>query len=101
MFGFNLELIRPSSIKKIHNPDVLIMGGIWEIKTPTSHNENTIKIRFRKASKQAKRIIFDLRSVKKKADKVEKQIIDLFQGSGNVHHIMIIEKSGRLLELKK
>ena len=101
LFGFNVELIKPSNIKKMHNPDALIMGSIWEIKTPTSYNENTIKIRFRKASKQAKKIIFDLRSVKKNANKVEKQIVGMFQNSGNVHHIMIIEKSGRLLELKR
>lgn len=101
LFGFDIEFIRPSSTKKAKNPDVLIMGTIWEIKTPTSSNENTIKMRFRDASKQAEKIIFDLRGVKKNPDKVERQIMDLFMGDGRVRHMMLIKKDGRLLDIVK
>ncbi len=34
LFGFNIELIKPTGTKKAKNPDVLIMGSIWEAKTP-------------------------------------------------------------------
>lgn len=99
--GFDIELIRPASTKKANNPDLLIMGTIWEMKRPNSSNENTIKNRFRKASKQASKIIFDLRNVKRDADKVEKQIIDLLKSGGRVRRIIIIEKSGRVLDVIK
>lgn len=101
LFGFNIELIRPTSIKKAKNPDVLIFGTIWEVKTPTSSNETTIKNRFREAAKQATKVIFDLRYVKKGTDRVEKQIINMFEGDGKVRRIIIIEKTGKVLDFIK
>ncbi len=101
LFGFSIELIKPTRTQKVKNPDVLIAGAVWEVKTPISSNKNTIKNRFREAAGQAAKIIFDLRNIKNDADKVEKQIIDLFTGNGEVRHLMIIEKSGKLLDLIK
>ena len=100
-FGFDVEIIKPTNTKKVDNPDVLIMGTVWEIKGPKSSNEATIKNRFRKASKQATKIIFDLRGVKYGSDKVEKQIINLFSGNGRVRRMMIIRKDGTLLDIIK
>ena len=100
-FGFDIELIKPTSTKNANNPDVLIMGTIWEIKRPESSNETTIKNRFRKASKQATKIIFDLRGVKKDVSKVERRIMKLFKEGGRVKRMMIIEKNGRLFDIIK
>lgn len=101
LFGFNIELIKPTSTEKAKNADILIMGSIWEVKTPTSSSRSTIKARFRKASKQATKVIFDLRFVKGDAEKVQKQIIEMFDQGGQVRHLMIIEKSGKLLDFCK
>ncbi len=100
-FGFDIELIRPSSTKKSNNPDILIMGTIWEIKGPESSNETTIKNRFHKASKQSDRVIFDLRRVKKDVNKVEKQVFQLYKGNAKIRRMMIIEKDGTLLDITK
>ena len=64
LFGLNVELIRPTGMKTVKNPDALILGTIWEAKAPVSSKRNTVKNRFRKASKQAQNVIFDLRFVK-------------------------------------
>lgn len=101
LFGFNIELIKPTRTQKVKNPDILIMGAVWEVKTPISSNNTTIKNRFREAAEQATKIIFDLRNVKKDSNKAEKQIIDLFAGNGQVRHLMIVKKNGRLLDLIK
>ena len=101
LFGFDIEIIKPTRMKKVKNPDILICGTIWEVKTPTSCNKKTIKNRFRKAVKQAGRIVFDIRGVKRNADKVEKQIIDMFNGDGDVRHIMIARKDGKILDITK
>ncbi|MBQ7040786.1 hypothetical protein IJN73_01825 [Candidatus Saccharibacteria bacterium] len=101
LFGMNIELIKPTGIKKAKNPDIFIMGSIWEVKTPISANRNTIKNRFREASRQASKIIFDLRFIKNNADKVEIQLINMFKTGGQVRRMLIIEKSGRLLDVTK
>ena len=100
-FGFDIDFIRPMSTKGAKNPDVFMMGSIWEIKTPSSSSESTIKLRFRTASGQSSKIIFDLRGVKKDPEKVQKQITELFLEDGGVRRMMIINKDGRLLDLIK
>ena len=101
LFGLNIELIKPSSTKKAKNADVFIMGGIWEVKTPTSSNRNTIKNRFREASKQSTKVIFDLRFVENDAKRVQRRIIEMFENGGQVRRLMIIENGGKLLDLYK
>ena len=98
LFGFDVELIRPTRTQKIKNPDALIMGTIWEVKTPTSCNKTTIKNRFREAADQATHIVFDLRNIRKHSDDVKKQLINLFMEEGLVHRMIIIEKSGKALD---
>ena len=100
-FGYDIELIRPTSIEKTNNPDILMFGAIWEIKTLLTSNEKTIKKRFHKASKQASKIIFDLRNIKKDADVAEKQILKLFVGNGNVSRLMLVKKDGKMLDIFK
>lgn len=100
-FGFDIDLIMPTSIKNMNNPDIMIMNSVWEIKTPSSYSKATIKKRFRKAANQAGRIIFDLRNVKKNSDAVEKQIIDLFSEDGTVRRMIIIEKTGKVIDIFK
>ena len=101
LFGFNIELIRPTSTKKAKNPDIFIAGVIWEVKTPISSNKNTIKNRFREASKQSSRIIFDLRHIRRGADEAKKQIVELFGNSGRVRNLMIIEENGDVFDFYK
>ena len=89
LYGFDIELIKPTRTKKVKNPDVLIMGAVWEAKTPISSNKNTIKNRFREAADQASKVIFDLRNIRNGADEAEKQIIELFKGNGKVRRMIV------------
>ncbi len=100
-FGFDIDLIKPTNADKVHNPDILIMGTIWEVKTPTSCKDNTIKNRFREASRQSTKIIFDLRFISKNVDAVEKKILDLFKNNGRVRRLMIIRENGSLIDFIK
>ena len=99
--GYDIELIKPTSIEKTNNPDILMFGAIWEIKTLQTYNSKTIKKRFHKASKQASKIIFDLRNVDRYDKQVEKQIIELFKGNSNVNRLILIRKSGETLDIFK
>lgn len=100
-YGFNIEIIRPTNTPKTKNPDLLMLGTIWEMKAPTSFNENTLKIRMKKASKQASHVIFDLRNIKKEYTKVEKCIIDLFAGNSRMRRMILIKKNGEAVDIFK
>ena len=100
-YGYNIEVVKPANTYKTSSADVFMMGAVWEMKSPTTFKESTIKEDFRKAKEQSDRIIFDLRRVKKYADDVEKYILKLFKGKGRVRQLIIIEKGGKVLYFSK
>ena len=100
-YGFDIEVIRPTNTPKTTNPDILMLGTIWEMKAPTTKNEDTIIKRFRKASGQAGRIVFDLRKTSGKSSDTQDLIIKLFKKSGRARRLIIITKTGKVLDFIK
>lgn len=100
-YGFNIELIRPVSIPKMNNPDILVSGAIWEIKAPTSFNENKLKKRIKKASRQASCVIFDLRNMNRDYEKAGIFLERMFDGNATIRRMIIIEKEGKVIEYYK
>lgn len=103
-FGFDIEVLRPSNTPKSYNADIMMLGCLWEIKSPTTNNRSTIKKKFKKAIKQANgRAIFDLRNLKTEADvvAVEKYILTLFRDKAGMRRIMIMKNDEKLLDIIK
>ena len=100
-YGFNIELVVPVNTPKSNNPDLFMLGAIWETKAPHSFNKQTLKNRMKKAAKQAGRVIFDLRNLKKDYDEAESFIVKLFIGNTEIRRMMIIKKSGEILDFIK
>lgn len=101
-FGLDIELIRPSNIPHSNNPDLEMLGTIWEIKSPLTYNESTIKKRFRKSKNQSGgRSIFDLRNIQNDSNKAKKFILELFSSTREMHRIILIEKGGQVFDYLK
>ena len=101
-FGFDIELIKPTNIRKAKNPDILISGVIWEIKSPESNNKKTLKKRMHIASLQSDRIIFDLRRIKEKyCAEMEKNVLQKFKEKTTFKRLLLITHEGRLLDITK
>ena len=101
LYGFNVEAIKPMNTPKVHNADILMNGTIWEMKAPVKYNENTLKIRMKKASKQAKRIVFDFRNMNKGYEDAQKFVIKLFAGNHEMRCMIIVTKDKKILEFNK
>ena len=101
LYGFDVEAIKPMNTPKLNNPDVLMDGAIWEMKAPIKYNENTLKIRMKKASKQAKRIIFDFRNMKKDYEEAQAFVVKLFIGNREMRRMIIVTKDGKVLDYYK
>jgi hypothetical protein len=101
-FGFDVETIIPSNIPKSKNPDLLMLGTVWEMKGPRTANESTIRTKFRKARKQADgKAIFDLRNTSNDTAEIKKYILKLFSEIREMRRIMIIENDQKLLDIIK
>lgn len=101
LYGFNIEVVRPINTPRMNNPDIFIMGSLWEMKSPEIYNENTLRKHFKKAAKQSDKAIFDLRRAGKDASKIETFIINKFQEPGRIRRIIIIRKDGQTLDFMK
>lgn len=101
LYGFNIEVIVPVITKNHYNADILMAGTLWESKAPESSNRNTIKEHFKKASKQANKVIFDLRRVILDDKPVENYILGLFKKGGRINRMIIIRKNGKVFDIFK
>ena len=101
LYGFNIEIIKPINTPKMNNPDILLSGTIWEMKAPTRYNKNTLKIRIKKASKQAKRIVFDMRNMEKEYNEAQDYIVKLFEGNREIRRMILITRCKKVLDFYK
>ena len=98
--GEDIVFLRPSSIKGTYSPDFTMGDKIWEVKSPTTYSKSSFEYNFKKAMKQAKHIIFDLRQLNSSNE--VKYIRELYKWKNipKVKTLLIITKDGRILTLK-
>jgi hypothetical protein len=99
--GKDVEFLTPNRTKGIKNPDIKMDEIIWEIKSPKNTGSRSIENIFRKALKQSKNIIFDLRRAKRANNKCVSQIVRQFTLIKTADRLLIITKSNKLLDIKK
>lgn len=100
--GLNVELIVPVNTPKNKNPDFLINGVVWELKSPETKNKKTIKRLINSTTKQSVRIVVDLKNLKLN-EEIAINILEYeFRDSRRVRDMMIIPKRrDALLRYKK
>ncbi|WP_052570531.1 hypothetical protein [Endomicrobium proavitum] len=99
--GKIVEFIMPNRSKGIKNADIKMDSILWEIKSPFNDSQRTIEHLLRKALKQSKNIIFDLRRLKVSDAKCITQIKYQFKLIKGINRIIIITKYHNILDFKK
>lgn len=99
--GYDVELIPKSNIKGVHTPDIKIGKVKWEIKSPKGEGGSLMKNTIQRALKQSRYIIIDLRRTKRHQAKCLRELKRQFDNSKSVHRIIVITKSGQILEFRK
>lgn len=89
--GKTLELILPSNTPGSKNPDLVMDGVIWELKSPTGQSLRTIQRILHKAGKQAENVILDLRRTRQIGDHAATiTITAYFQASRRLRRVLVI-----------
>jgi hypothetical protein len=99
--GKDVTFLAPVYEKGAKTPDIKMDGLLWEIKAPKNDGKYTIEHIFRKALKQSKNIIFDLRRTKMSNDKCVSQITKQFRLIRKISRLLIITKEKKLLDLNR
>lgn len=95
--GEDVELMVPSNRVGGKNADLKIWNKIWEMKSPTSTNKNTITVMMKRAVKQSQNLIIDLRRLKGNDSDVIKVLRTRFLVSRRLRSLLIIMKNGDLI----
>lgn len=82
-------------------PDIRIDGVEWEMKSPDGASQYTIQNNMRKAGRQSKNIIVDLRRVRLHHKRALGYINKFMSGaSSKFNRVLVITKSGKVLVIK-
>ena len=96
--GKDIVFLKPSRIPNTHTADIIMDGVEWEMKCPFGSGKRTIEENFRKAVKQSKYIIFDLRQVKLPEKHCLSQLKKEFSARPYLKRLYIIRRNGELLD---
>jgi len=96
-----VEFIMPVDDYMRKSADVIMLGVEWEIKCPIGKAKSTIGAQFRRASRQSCNIILDTRRTKLKYDYIEKQVIFETKQRSTIKKVILINKKGEIVEIKK
>ena len=99
--GETVEVLVPSLTANSKNADFLIWGIVWEAKSPVSTNRNTLTVMMNRAAKQSENIILDLRRQVGSEAQSLKLFRKLFAEKKRIKRLLIITKSGKLIEFNR
>ena len=96
-----IEFLAPVDDFKRKTADVKMLGVIWEIKCPKGASKSTIGTQFSRASRQSKNIVLDTRRTKLEYERIEKKVILEVKQRTALNKVILINKSGKVIEMKK
>ena len=99
--GHTIELLRPTLTPKNPNPDMIMDGLVWEMKSPTTANKSTIKRLLKEASRQSANIIVDLRRAKISDQLALKILRNEYRMRRSIRKVIVITKDNEELLLTR
>jgi len=81
--------------------DIVMNGVEWEIKSPTGASKSTIGNQLRWGSKQSKSIVMDTRHTTLTYEEIEKRVKYEVLSKSSIKRVILINKSGKIVEIRK
>ena len=95
-FESDIEFIERNNRK---TPDFKIGDLYWELKSPTGKGKFNVQHQLKAAAKQSENVIFDARRSKMHIVKIRGGIQHFLRHSKAIKRIILIEKTGKIVEL--
>ena len=96
-----VEFLVPVDDYKRKSADIKMLGTVWEIKSPIGGTKSTIQNQFRRASKQAKNIILDIRRTKLNYETIDKRVRFELQKHPYLKKVILIDNFENVIEIQK
>ena len=99
--GYNVEFRTPSNVEGVKNPDILLNGEIWEMKSPEGSGKHNISDQMKRAGKQSRRMVLDLARSPLDELAVISEVRHRLKGNKRLDQVLIIRRDGTALELSR
>ncbi len=99
--GYDIELLKPSLTKYAKTGDFVMLGAVWEMKSPTGKSRYTMEHVFQKAAHQARNVVIDLRRSKIPDSQAISDLKRVFATSRSVRNLWIVDKEQNIRKLRK
>ena len=100
-YGKMISLIVPSYTPHNRNPDFMMDGVLWEMKSPQGRESRTLERAFKNAAKQSKNIVIDLRRMTLDTRSALRLLGKRFNLSRHVKRLRIITKEEKVVDFRK
>ena len=95
--GHEIKFLGESNL---HNPDILLDGIEFEIKSPKSSNTNSLEHLLKKAIKQSPNIIIDTSRLKNTPDRnLQRFLVHQFKLRKQIKRLILITKKGKIIDI--
>jgi len=100
-FNCKVEFLLPTDDYKRKTADIVMLGTLWEMKSPIGASKSTISNQFKVASKQARNIIIDTRRTALSYEQIEKNVLNEFKMRSKTKRVLLINKFEKIIEIQK
>ncbi|MDR1421568.1 MAG: hypothetical protein LBI64_01725 [Coriobacteriales bacterium] len=98
-FQTDVQLIR--RVVNAKSADVLILGTVWEIKSPLGKGKRNIQHTLTDALKQSKCIVFDAKRSKLHMVKITNELQRQFRMTASMQRLLLIRKDKTVVEFSR
>lgn len=94
--GMQVFMLPIDNTPGVKNPDAEVDGVVWEFKAPRGSSPSTIQSQFKRAGKQAERLVLDLRRCGLEDSKALADIERRFYGRKTLREVIVIDHDANL-----
>ena len=95
-----IEFLKPIDDYKRKTPDFVMVGILWEIKSPQGKSRATIGRTLKKASKQSRNIIIDCRRMALPYEKIVSMLRFELSKRRQIKRVVLIAKNKEVVEIQ-
>ncbi|MEL4356837.1 MULTISPECIES: CdiA C-terminal domain-containing protein [unclassified Luteococcus] len=97
LHGADVEMLLPSRVKGVRNPDALVNGEVWEFKAPKGASpKNTISDQFRRGGKQCDHLVIDLARCALSEHVAIAQCEERFHHQRRIRRLIVLDVEGKV-----
>lgn len=100
--GSDVTFLRRSEGNRVKTPDLEMNGIAWELKSPQSKKLDAIERNLRRASKQSRNVILDVRRMHGHSDEqLEKRVRSCLEHIKGIDRLLLIRRDGVVVDVKR